>query len=117
MLRWKSVRLRLTVWNVLAMAILVGISGLALCEQERYELARSIDRELVVRVRAADMTLPPLPSQFPPLVEESSGGNTPVQVPFPTPTPADEAGVLVPPRFLTTDGHPWIRGLQRPIGQ
>src|SRR3954454_2533656 len=44
--RWKSVRVRLTLWNAVVLALLLAVSGTALCYRVQAALMHSVDRDL-----------------------------------------------------------------------
>jgi two-component system OmpR family sensor kinase len=44
--RWNSVRVRLTLWNAVVLALLLAGSGTALCYRVQADLMRSVDRDL-----------------------------------------------------------------------
>ncbi len=51
LVRWNSVRVRLTLWNAGVLALLLAASGTALCYRVQTDLMRSVDRDLA---RGAD---------------------------------------------------------------
>lgn len=109
-MNWHSVRVRLTLWNVLVLACVLGGFGAALCYTVQANQSAAIDRELERRARGL-AERPPI-FVFRRLERGEGPGPRRVQVPTPfkDPGPPPELNGIPAPPGGPQDGQPGPRG-------